>query len=149
MNKRDSVKTPVWLKQWVTSKYGKWWDPVPFKPSWDPAKNFNALVHEWKTNVIYMNSPYSTSKKFLERAVEQRKPGRTIICLTKTDIMFSTYFEELVKNVSEIFIIYPRIKFPGFSKGALFMSMLLVMKGTRKVENPKVRLLSIDEMKKQ
>ena len=99
----DSVKTPMWLKRYITKKYGKWFDPTPYRPKWDAQKNFDALNHEWKGKVVYMNPPYSNAKPFLERAVEQKKSGRTIIILVKVDIMMSKYWATIVSDIYVFF----------------------------------------------
>lgn len=94
--KKDSVRTPPYILKWVKKKFGKYYDPTPFRPNFDISKDKNALTSNWKSGTVFVNPPFSQAKKFVEKAFTEYKLGdKTVILLVKTTVLGSTYFEKV------------------------------------------------------
>lgn len=88
----------------------------------------NGLAHEWKAESVYMNHPYSDSKKWIPYAVSQYECGnaKEMILLIKLDI--STKWWSTVSKYPWI-AVNKRLKF-GDSKSAAPFQSAIVYLGT-------------------
>ena len=127
--KQDSVKTPRYIKQWVTKKFGKFYDPVPYNPNFDKSKNRDALQTEWKA-VNFVNPPYSRAHMFVKKAVEQWKQKKTCILLVKLDILGRKFFYE--HKGCEIMFFKERVKFVGHKQAPQFSVCLLIYRAGKR-----------------
>jgi hypothetical protein len=126
----DSVRTPPAILKALRKEFGKFYDPVPYNPKFNPLKHKDALTTEWG-KVNYINPPFSKTKQFLQKTHEQWKKNKTCIILLKTDVAGTIYFTEFAKG-AEIRFIQSPIKFPGYSRPAPFTTMLLVFRAGKR-----------------
>jgi len=119
----DNWITPNWIKE----IFGEWFDPCPLDPN--PSKD--GLSMEWKDKT-YVNPPYSSPLKWVEKAIEENKKGKTIALLLRVDTSTKWYFK-LVESNAHILFVHKRLRFrnPNVNndKGtpANFPSMLVIL----------------------
>jgi len=121
----DNWATPKWLME----LFGDWFDPCPLNNN----PEVNGLELEWKDKT-YINPPYSSPLKWVEKAIEESKKGKTIVMLLKVDTS-TKWFAKLYENKAHILFLNGRLKFRNLngkndeSSPASFPSMLVVLEG--------------------
>ena len=130
---KDSWATPKWLME----IFEDWFDPCPL--NYNP--NINGLNIDWKDKT-YVNPPYSSPLKWVEKAIEENKKGKIIVLLLKVDTSTKWYLK-LVEANAHILFIHKRLKFRN-PKGnnnekspAGFPSMLVILNKEQKIEGKK------------
>lgn len=120
---KDSWATP----KWIMEIFGDWFDPCPL--NYNPQ--VDGLNIEWKDKT-YVNPPYSSPIKWVEKAIEENKKGKTIVLLLKVDTSTKWYMK-LVEANANILFVHKRLKFRN-PKGnndekspAGFPSMLVIL----------------------
>lgn len=111
----DHYKTP----DFILDLFDTWFDPCPF----DENPKFDGLQIEWK-NKTYCNPPYSQPGKWINKAIEESKKGKTIVMLLRVDTS-TKWFAKLIENDAKILWFAGRLKFNG--KPANFPSMLVIL----------------------
>lgn len=98
----DNWATPNWLME----LFKDWYDPCPLNNS----PNINGLEINWRDKT-YINPPYSSPLKWIEKAIEESKKGKTIAMLLKVDT--STKWFSLIHNCRDAHILWinKRLKF--------------------------------------
>lgn len=117
--------TPDWLME----LFEDWFDPCPLNPNPD----FNGLEIEWKDKT-YVNPPYSNPLPWVEKAINERKKGKTIVMLLKVDTS-TRWFAKLFESGVKILWLNGRLRFKGenYFNGngklspANFPSMLVIL----------------------
>ena len=127
--KQDSVRSPSYIFDWVRSTFGKFYDPVPYRPKFDLKKHKDALTTEWK-QVNYANIPFSEAKKFILKGYEQYKKGRTVIMLVKTDVLSTSYFSKCPG--AEIKFFMKPVIFPPHQQAPRFNVCLLIWRAGKR-----------------
>jgi hypothetical protein len=133
----DNWGTPEWLM----NVFEDWFDPCPFNPEFDKAKHQDGLEIEWKDKT-YVNPPYSNPLKWVEKAIEENKKGKTIAMLLKVDTS-TRWFAKLNEAGAYFLWLNGRLKFKGKNwhdgEGKLspanFPSMLAILSRTTEVRN--------------
>jgi len=72
----DSYLSP----EWILEVFKGWFDPCPLNDN--PSEN--GLEIEWEDKT-YVNPPYSAPLKWVEKAIEESKKGKTIAMLLRVD----------------------------------------------------------------
>jgi len=128
----DSVRTPPYITDAIKAEFNvdSLWDPCPLDPLWDREKCFNGLSVPWEGDVIFINPPYSSPKKWLIRAREEWLKGKTIILLVKAEIVGSQYFKHA--EGAEIRFINHHVRYPNYRKRAPFSNMLIIFHADKK-----------------
>ena len=141
----DSVRTPKEILQYVEKRWGKFYDPVPYKEHFDPVKDKDALKTKWG-KVNFVNPPYSRPKWFLQKGIKLWKLDKTVsVFLVKNDIIGSKYFSRLGREAELIFF-DRRVTFENYDRPASFSSMLVVFDG----KNPgQYNFVNLRELYKQ
>ena len=119
----DSWATPNWLME----LFSDWYDPCPLNSNVE----VDGLSLEWKDKT-YINPPYSSPLKWVERAIQESHKGKTIAMLLKVDT--STKWFSLIQNCENANILWinKRLKFRNpngdnkESSPAGFPSMIIV-----------------------
>ena len=130
MNKQldtDSVSTPARLLTRIKTHFSftEFTDPCPLQKNFDKKIHLCGLSYPWKTNIFYVNPPYSKAKKFILYACDQHLKHKTsIVMLVKTTILGTKYFEKVAPYCS-ITIIPGRVQFPTFDRPARFGNIVL------------------------
>lgn len=135
----DLWQTPAWLFQELDQE---------FKFDYDVCANENNALKpckgdyfkvEYKDCVCFMNPPYSSPARFVERALKLRHKGVTTVCLLKADTgtkLFSLVWDREQNNPKsgiEVRFLEGRIKFnhpnPDKNKGwtGTFPSMVVII----------------------
>ena len=127
--KKDSVKTPRYITNWVRKKFGKFYDPVPYNPHFDRTKHKDALTTEWKA-VNFVNPPYSRAHMFVKKAVEQWKQKKTCVLLVKLDVLGRKFFSDA--KGCEIVFFKERVAFVGHATAPPFNVCLLLYRAGKR-----------------
>ena len=122
----DTWATPKWLME----LFSDWYDPCPLNNN----PKIDGLSLGWKDKT-YINPPYSSPLKWVEKAIEESKKGRTIAMLLKVDT--STRWFSLIQNYNKAHILWinKRLKFRNpngnneESSPAGFPSMIVIFEG--------------------
>ena len=130
-SKTDSVRTPPALLKKIKAEFGKLYDPVPYKPNFNPKTHKDALTTEWKA-VNYVNPPYSKMAAFVEKAHDEWKKGKTIIMLCKIENLATQYAPKFIKGKAEVRVFTERLAFPGYKKAAKFFSILVIWRAKKR-----------------
>jgi len=116
--KGDVYMTPNWIRE----LFEDWFDPCPISEG--RLRECDGLG-DWK-NKTFVNPPYSKPLKWIEKAIEENKKGKTIVLLLKLDCS-TKWFLKLIEAKAHIVFINERVKFndnpPPFS------SMLAILEG--------------------
>lgn len=126
--KKDSVRSPKYILDWVRRTFGKFHDPVPYNPKWDPATHADALKTEWK-KLSYVNPPFSKGYLFLKKACLEWKKGKTVILLIKLDTLGRKNFSAC-KGAEIVFFRKPVI-FPPHERAPRFGVCLLIFRANK------------------
>jgi len=125
----DSVKTPPEILRQIRKEFGKFHDPAPFNPKFNPRKHTDGLASDWKS-VNFVNPPYSSVGPWVKKAHSEWKKGKTIIMLIKLENLGRKY-SSLLKG-AEIRIFTRRLKFPGYDRPAGFTNVLVIMRARKR-----------------
>tara|TARA_Y100000310_G_scaffold112391_1_gene110885 strand:+ start:497 stop:850 length:354 start_codon:yes stop_codon:yes gene_type:complete len=112
----DNYATDTWL----LDLFDGWFDPCPLDPEWSS----DGLLMAWPDRT-FVNPPYSSPLKWVEKAIYEHQDGKTIVLLLKYDS--STKWFRLLHEAGANFL-YPhgRLKFRT-GKSAPFPSLLAVL----------------------
>ena len=122
---KDSWATP----QWLMKLFEGWFDPCPL--NYNPE--VDGLNIEWKDRT-YINPPYSSPLKWVEKAIEESNKGKTIAMLLKVDTS-TKWFAKIYEAKANILWVNKRLKFRNpkgdnkESSPAGFPSMIVIFKG--------------------
>ena len=119
---KDRGITPRWFMKRLQQEFDFDFDPCP--ENWD--KSFNGLEIEWK-NRNYCNPPYSEKKKWITKAVQEQRKGRTTVMFLPVDTS-TIWFHDLILPNAEIRWIKGRVKSDD-GKIPFFASMLAIFWG--------------------
>jgi site-specific DNA-methyltransferase (adenine-specific) len=105
----DNWETPDWLYKQLDNEFHFDFDPCPLNA------NFDGLSLEWgKSN--FVNPPYNRKdkSKFIQKAYEQWKKGKTCILLIPA-ATGTKQFHELILPNAEIRFLKGRVAFKGYN----------------------------------
>ena len=97
----DNRATPKWLMK----VFDGWFDPCPLNPN----PTIDGLNLEWKDKT-FLNPPYSSPSKWIYKAIEESKKGKTIAILIRFDPT-TKYFKALIENNAHLFYCGERLEF--------------------------------------
>ena len=121
----DSVRTPSWLLRDLRKEFGRFYDPAPFNPRFDPSKHKDGLVTDWKA-VNFVNPPYSSVRPWVKKSHIEWKKNKTIILLIKLENLGRKY-SSLLRG-AEIRFFREAFVFPGYQGKAAFSNVLVIMR---------------------
>ncbi len=116
----DSRATPKWLM----NMFENWFDPCPLNPN----PEVDGLEIEWEDKT-YCNPPYSQMSKWIFKAIEENKKGKTIALLIRFDTSTKA-FKSLIEQKAHILYCGERIHFKtpnGKSYASPFPSILVIL----------------------
>ncbi len=113
---KDNYATPNWLM----SIFAHWFDPCPLNKNPD----IDGLKIDW-LDQTYVNPPYSNPLKWVEKAIEESKKGKTIVMLLRVDTS-TKWFAKLIEAKAKILWFNGRLRFANNSP-ANFPSMLVIL----------------------
>jgi len=108
----DSRETPDWLME----LFEGWFDPCPL----DINPQVDGLSLDWKDKT-YVNPPYSNPSKWVMKAIEENKKGKTIALLIRFDPT-TQYFKALLDIGCHIFFCGERLVFKDVLKSISYKS---------------------------
>ena len=120
MKNTDNYSTPDWLLE----IFKDWFDPCRLNNG--ELRDFDGLGSDWQDRT-YVNPPYSSPIKWVEKAIEESKKGKTIVMLLRVDTS-TKWFAKLIEAKAKILWMNGRLKFGDTNKPANFPSMLVVLK---------------------
>lgn len=122
---RQDWRTPEALYDLLNAEFHFDFDPCPNNPASD------GLALESWGNVNFVNPPYRQVARWVAKAYEQSKQGRTVVLLVaaRTD---TRWFHNIVLPFSsEIRFIKGRLKFSNSKNSAPFPSCVIIFKGKK------------------
>lgn len=122
--RNDNWSTPRDFFAALNKEFHFDFDPNPINPA--GLRDFDGLG-SWEGKSIFCNPPYSQPKRWIEKAIEESKKGKTVVLLLKCDTSTS-WFHDLVYPNAEIRFIRGRLKWSG-DKQSPFPSMLAIFRG--------------------
>tara|TARA_B100001964_G_scaffold138301_1_gene152555 strand:+ start:226 stop:576 length:351 start_codon:yes stop_codon:yes gene_type:complete len=114
---KDNYSTP----KWILKLFEDFYDPCPLNTN----PKINGLEEVWKDKT-YVNPPYSDPTKWIDKAIEENKKGKTIVMLLKVDPS-TKWYRRIIEGDGEILFFNRRIKFNG--RTPWFSSMMVIFKG--------------------
>jgi site-specific DNA-methyltransferase (adenine-specific) len=105
-SKTDKWETPKELYNTLHNEFDFNFDPCPI--TWKPGDQ-DGLTIDWGTRT-FCNPPYSNVSKWIKKAYEEHKKGKTVVMLINA-ITDTKAFHEYIYNQSEIRFIKGRLKF--------------------------------------
>lgn len=116
----DDWATPPEFYNELCKEFAFDFDPCPLNA------DFDGLDVAWYGN-IFINSPYSNIRAFLEKGIREKEAGRANLLVylipARTD---TRWFHDLIYGKAEIRFIKGRLKFGGAKNSAPFPSMLCI-----------------------
>jgi len=124
----DNWRTPKNIYKILDQEFHFDFDPCPYpKPKW------NGLEIGWgKSN--FVNPPYSETEKWIKKALEEHKKGKSVIMLLRLDAS-TKWFRDLLLPNAEIRLFDDRLHFVDKDDNASrsdHASILAVMDGSNK-----------------
>ena len=148
-SKNDDWETPDFIKEWVRTFYGDFFDPCPLKAE------FDGLAMDWG-KVNYINPPYTLSLKtaFIRKAIVEADKGKSCVLLIPAGTETEN-FRLLWQRASEIYFIHKRVAFKGFNSKGVYVtnkcgqggSVIFVLEAKRSLSRPTIELLYQEDMK--
>lgn len=120
--KNDDCATPKWLKE---SLFSDWFDPCPLAIG--GVFQVDGLSQPWKDRT-YVNPPYSEPLKWVKKAIEENKKGKTIALLLKLDCS-TKWYRLLCEAEAHFLMCGERLKF-GEREAAPFSSVIAILFGS-------------------
>ena len=114
----DNWATPKWIKE----IFKGWYDPCPLNPN----PKIDGLTTCWG-NKTFVNPPYSNPLKWVEKAIEESKKGKTIVMLLNVDTS-TKWFAKLNEANAHFLWFSERLKFSE-KDASPRPSMLVILKG--------------------
>lgn len=105
--KNDCVETPTELYQELDRIFKFDFDPCPLNPT------FDGLTVEWGSS-NFVNPPYSDIESFLEKAVEQKRRGKSSVFLITARSNTNYWFEFVFPHANKIVFLKRGLKFKGY-----------------------------------
>ncbi len=109
LENNDNWETPDWLYKELDEEFHFDFDPCPLNPT------FDGLAVEWgKSN--YVNPPYNRvdKPKFIQKAYEEWKKGKTVVLLLPTATGTKQFHEIILPN-AEVRFLKGRVAFKGYN----------------------------------
>jgi phage N-6-adenine-methyltransferase len=126
----DVWATPQWLYDALNKEFGFTLDPCSDGTNAKCEKFFtaseNGLLRDWKTDVVFMNPPYSEVDEWMRKAYGAALEGATVVCLIPARTDTRWWHEYCMK--AEIRFIRGRLKFGDAESGAPFPSAIIVFR---------------------
>ncbi len=119
----DDYNTPSWIME----IFGDWFDPCSI--SIGKLREFDGLG-DWK-HKTFVNPPYSSPLKWVEKSIEENKKGKTVVMLLRVDTS-TKWYAKLIEAKAEILWFSKRLRFNDGKTSANFPSMLVVLDGNLK-----------------
>ena len=90
----------------------------------------DGLAQSWEGESVFVNPPYSQTKKWLQKAYEETRRSNkpTIVAVLIPSRTDTKYFHEFCMKADEIRFVKGRLKFGGQKNAAPFPSMVVVFR---------------------
>lgn len=117
--KNDDCATPKWLKE---SLFKDWYDPCPLAIG--GCFEIDGLSQPWKDKT-FVNPPYSEPLKWVKKAIEENRKGKTVALLLKYDCS-TQWYSQLMSAGAHIIALNERLHF-NEGEAAPFCSMIAIL----------------------
>lgn len=135
VKKSDHWRTPEKIYKDLDSEFHFDFDPCPFFGH----EKFDGLNIDWGSS-NFVNPPYSESEKWIVKALDEHKKGKTVVLLLRLDAS-TKWFRDLVLPNCEIRLFDDRLRFKdleGKNRRSDHASILAIMNGSNKRLNLKI-----------
>lgn len=107
----------------IMELFDNWFDPCTLSKG--ELRDFDGLGSNWKDKT-FVNPPYSNPLKWVKKAIEENKKGKTIVMLLNMDCS-TEWFKLLQENNAMFFWINGRLRFGGLKQPSNKPSMLVIL----------------------
>lgn len=134
----DEWSTPSNIFIALNQQYGFTLDPAASKENHKCPKfydkNDDGLSKSWKDERVFLNPPYSETKKWIEKSLQEKDSAEVVVLLiaARTD---TQAFHELLKHAKTIMFIKGRLKFNNSKNSAPFPSCVVVLEKNHTNDN--------------
>ena len=115
----NEYATPKWLKD---SLFKDWYDPCPLAVG--GCFQIDGLSQPWQDRT-YVNPPYSEPHKWVNKAIEENKKGKTVALLLKLDCS-TEWFRKLCGAGAHLLLVNERLHF-NEGEAASFCSVIAIL----------------------
>lgn len=115
----NECATPNWLKE---SLFKGWYDPCPLSIA--GIFQVDGLSQPWQDRT-YVNPPYSEPLKWVKKAIEENKKGKTVALLLKLDCS-TEWFRKIMDAGAHLLFINERLHF-NEGEAAPFCSAIFIL----------------------
>ncbi len=116
---RSDWKTPRGLYQALDAEFGFDFDPCP------PTAQFDGLTRDWG-KVNFCNPPYNQLAKWIRKAHEQWRSGKTCVLLIPARTDTKAWHECILPDAQELRFVRGRIYFDDGGGRAPFASVIVI-----------------------
>lgn len=121
--KDQLARTPDLLMETLDAEFKFDFDPCP------PDPEFDGLSVEWGAS-NYANPPYKEVAVWLNKAVSEKRKGRTTVLLLPVRSNTRWFHDILMPHADEVRLVRGALRFKGYAKASPFASMIVVLYGS-------------------
>lgn len=85
-----------------------------------------------------MNPPFSQTKSWIKKGIEEHKKGKTVVFLVPFNFQNKYFREFLIGKDYSFYLIHKRIQFTGFTTNPLFIGLCFIVLGEDKIQQTKM-----------
>lgn len=140
----DEWSTPSNIFIALNQQYGFTLDPAASKENHKCPKFYDksddGLSKSWKDERVFLNPPYSETKKWIEKCLQEKDNAQIIVLLiaARTD---TQAFHNLLSQSTKLVLIRGRLKFNNSKNSAPFPSCIVVLENNKQ-GLPQISLMS-------
>jgi len=131
------AETPDEIMDALSKEFGPLFDPCPPMPTKD------GLKISWSSEQVnYCNPPFNNISVWLEKVIEEREEGKTIVCLLPSRTGCNWFHDYIVQYANEVRMVKQGIIFKGYTRKCPFPVLLAIFRPGETCGNPVMK--SID-----
>lgn len=140
----DEWATPQFIFDQLNAEYNFTLDPAASDANHKCVKFYDkqsdGLSKSWKNERVFLNPPYSETKKWIDKCIKEKDEAECIVLLiaSRTD---TEAFHSLLNNSTKLTLIKGRLKFNNSKNSAPFPSCIVVLE-KNKQGLPQISLMS-------
>jgi len=129
---KNCVQTPEFILEYLRKRFGELVDPCPvLSKKFDYSTDKDGLKLDWLKfsdngdKLVYVNPPYSSTKKWFVKAYQEMKRGVKSCFLVKSTVCSNMFFTKFCQGVQIEFFDF-RFPFRGFESVPIFKTIFVI-----------------------